>query len=194
MRARHPLWVSSVLNAQLREMVLCIYSSHASAHARSWRVLIWFCAPYDACCGWQAFRSNLFGLCIPIVLAVPLYLPCLVCLKLSRCVRSCKGMCSDAAFNATYIPLMCLALSFRWLWKHFCCARSCCCLGPTPGRCGPGCTERHGFCRCHLCAKIKVSITAAIITSAMMAAGALLNVHAVKNPKAVARPCLRIRS
>ena len=57
-----------------------------------------------------------------------------------------------------------------------------------------GCTERHGFCRCHLCAKIKVSITAAIITSAMMAAGALLNVHAVKNPKAVARPCLRIRS
>jgi hypothetical protein len=106
---------------------------------RSWRVLNWFCVPYDACCGWKMF-TNLLA-CFRNSMALPLYLPCLVCFALSRCVRSCKGMCSDAAFNAIYIPLLCLALSFRWLWKHLCCARSCCCL--CDGLCGPGCTMRH---------------------------------------------------
>ncbi len=115
---------------------------------RSWRVLNWFCAPYEACCGWG--RRITDGCCIPSVLALPLCLPCLVCLALSRCVRSCKGMCSDAAFNAIYIPLLCLALSFRWLWENLCCARSFCCL--LPGPCGPGCEESHdAYSRCLVC-------------------------------------------
>jgi hypothetical protein len=107
---------------------------------RSWRVLNWFCAPYETFCTCYAFTGCFVLACS---------LPCVIVFLLSRLVRTWKGLCGDSVFKFFYVPLLVIALSFRWFWKHLCCSRSFFGLARSP--CDINCTINHRYSRCLIC-------------------------------------------
>ena len=85
-------------------------------------------------------------------------LPCFICFSLSRCVRKLKASFNDTLFWIIYTPLLCMAMSGRYVWSKLCCRRSC--FGFSRGPCGPSCTLNHsggagdlGWAKCMLCGR-----------------------------------------
>ena len=68
-------------------------------------------------------------------------LPCFICFSLSRCVRKFKASFNDALFWIIYTPLLCMAMSGRYVWSNLCCRRSC--FAFSRGPCAPSCTLKH---------------------------------------------------
>jgi hypothetical protein len=85
-----------------------------------------------------------------LLCALPFQWPCALCFLMSQLVLLCK-CCGNAVMNIFYMPLVCMALSFRWIWKRLCCARSCFGIRSSPF-CGSNCHRKpKPLQKCFVC-------------------------------------------